>query len=163
MATEGEEWADGADTFFAEFASSATGEKSKRRKGFDTSSAARQQDTILQARAQQDRAESADQARRRIAAAVVNRASAKEIQQAMRVARKAKGVAKSDTEGSSSPVSDGHASIANHRGEAEKRHSKQLSKTHRRLEAKSGRKAAKKEEEKVNAIKYRRVLRKQRR
>ncbi|KPI86098.1 hypothetical protein ABL78_4859 [Leptomonas seymouri] len=186
MNNEAEEWADGAEGFFNEFASSVSQEKSQRRKNVE----ARQADALQQqqkaVRKDVDRAESAAEARRRITAAVLSRASAKEIEAAARNAKKqqkmnkrkapnagAFGGAAGSSSGASSTTASASPSLRVEAKSSEpspaKQHaegestSKTFGKKRDKVNAKFARKAARKEEAKENRIKYRRVLRKQRR
>ncbi|KPA86371.1 hypothetical protein ABB37_00562 [Leptomonas pyrrhocoris] len=185
MSDGAEEWADEAEGFFNEFAASVSQEKSQRRKNAD----ARQADTLQQQkkveRRDLDRAESAAEARRRITAAVLSRASAKEIEAAARNAKKQQKVngknkmnagASGGAVGSSAglPGSTASASPSAHlAGKNDPSSSvkqpvegeptnKTFGKKREKVDAKFARKAARKEEAKENSIKYRRTLRRQR-
>ncbi|KAK7201275.1 hypothetical protein NESM_000189300 [Novymonas esmeraldas] len=178
-----EEWADGVDDFFAEFSSATSRGKSMRRQNADAHHATVAQSSNMLERQAMDRAESAEEARRRIAAAVVSRATTREIEAAARAAKKnlkktqkktgagtasaAPGISSSSsTAAQSSRIAGAGPSPAQMDGRlataplAERvtghvRHGKR----HQKVDAKY----ARKEEAKENRVKYRRVLRKQRR
>lgn len=192
MSNEPEEWADGAESFFDEFASSVSQEKSQRRKNVEAQQADALRQQAKTERLELDKAESAAEARRRITAAVVSRASAKEIEAAARNAKKLQktnGKNKSSSAGfsssaaagvvagssgavgslSTSAQSPGRGGVSSSSSSSSKPHvegestSKLFGKKRDKVNAKFARKAARKTEVKENQIKYRRVLRKQRR
>ncbi|AIO01938.1 hypothetical protein LPMP_343120 [Leishmania panamensis] len=181
-----EEWGDGVDDFFTEFSLAASHDKSTRRKNADAHQAKVAQSQKKARLKEADRDESAKEARRRIAAAVISRATAKEIEAAARDAKKHQemcpkkgntGVASahprlssfslsgqhhgSSTAASSSPSSKEHSSTARQSG-AEPPKSR-FSQKRQKMAAKSARKAARKADAKVHCIPYRRVSRRQRR
>ncbi|KAG5467456.1 hypothetical protein CUR178_01099 [Leishmania enriettii] len=169
MATQGgeEEWADGVDDFFAEFSLAALQDKSTRRKNAEVYQARVAQGKQKLERKEADRSESAEEARRRIAAAVMSRATAKEIERAVQNAKKQQKMtqAKSSTNpthvnlglssslseqshgspapASSSPSLTGHNSTT-HRFHAESSSSR-FCKKRQRVDSKFARKAARKE------------------
>ncbi|KAG5491211.1 hypothetical protein JIQ42_01108 [Leishmania sp. Namibia] len=169
MATEGgeEEWADGVDDFFAEFSLAALQDKSTRRKNAEVYQASVAQSKKKLELKEADRSESAEEARRRITAAVMSRATAKEIERAVQNAKKHQKTtqAKSSTDptplnlglssslpeqphgspapASSSPSLTGHDSTT-HRFHAESSSSR-FCKKRQRVDSKFARKAARKE------------------
>lgn len=182
-----EEWADGVDDFFAEFSSSATQGKSARRQNAEAHQATVTQAQKQAERREVDRVESAEEARRRITAAVAGRATAKEIEAAARNAKKHQKIAQKKQRvggaaagpsptshaaaaaASSSPSTSASsaAGVTGKRAEVPQTDGEgpaaRLGKRRQKIDAKFARKAARKEEAKENRIKYRRVLRKQRR
>lgn len=185
MATEvEEEWQDGVDDFFADFSLAASSEKSTRRKNAEAHQASVAESQKKAERREADRGESAEEARRRITAAVISRATAKELEAAARNAKKHHKVAHKDCNTgassaksglSSSSLSEQHhgsstaASFSpslkgldstDHQAEAEPSSSR-LCKKRQKVDAKFARKTARKEEAREHRIKYRRVLRKQ--
>ncbi|KAG5492748.1 hypothetical protein JKF63_01328 [Porcisia hertigi] len=185
MATKGEEeWADGVEDFFAALPSVSSDGKSMRRRNVEANQASVALSQKTAERRETERYESAEEARRRITAAVIGRATTKEIEAAARDAHKHKKMTKkgsstgtvsvgpalspssaqnsgSSTLGLSSPLSKGDDSKAR-QADAEVSNS-HLGKRRQKIDAKFARKEARKEEAKEHRIKFRRVLRKQRR
>lgn len=151
-----EEWADGAEGFFTEFAESTKGSaKSARKRNREAHEDPDGSRAARAALSEMDRKLSAEEARRKIAAAVVSRASPKELAEARRLA-KSSPQARTTTEPRPSedqrqPGTEGGLGGASF---ARKKRSK--------VDEKFARKETRKEEEKAHAIKYRRSLRKRR-
>ncbi|AYU83132.1 hypothetical protein conserved [Leishmania donovani] len=188
MATEvvEEEWQDGVDDFFADFSLAASNEKSTRRKNAEAHQASVAQSQNKVERREADRGESAEEARRRITAAVISRATAKELERAARNAKQHHKMSHKNCDTGASSVKLGHSSSSlseqhhgsstaaslspslkvhdstAHQVEAAPSYSR-LCKKNQKIDAKFARKTARKEAAKEHRIKYRRVLRKQRR
>ncbi|GET92844.1 hypothetical protein, conserved [Leishmania tarentolae] len=181
-----EEWQEGVDEFFAEFSLSASGEKSTRRKNAEAHQTSVAQSQKKAENREFDRAESAEEARRRITATVISRATAKELKAATRKAKKNQRMTHTKPNGGAASVKSGLSSASF----SEKRHSSLsaaslppsleehdsttqqaeaepssscFSKKRRKIDAKFSRKLARREAEEEHRVKYRRVLRKQRR
>lgn len=139
-----EEWAEGADGFFTEFAAStATGEKSARRRNREMNQEKNDNCAGRTARTEVDRKMSVEDARKKIAAAVLSRASAKEVAAAQKRQGKGKGKSSGD-------ASD----------EASQKPPKFYAKKRAKVDEKFVRKQTRKEEAKEHAHKYRRSLKK---